>query len=137
MAFDRADYDALIKDKLREQAGRSLSRLELMRQGAVAGELLTGNAAWDAFLRYVQGAIDQTERQLATFQLAFTSPDLLDQSQLLRVKVDALRCSERISAWKAVMQLPKDLIEQGEQAQSLLERMEKIGGDDRGNSGEA
>ena len=132
MTFERAEYDELVKRKRCDDFERMLPKLEIMRQGAVAGELLTGNSTWDAFLRFVQGAIDTTQEQLDTLQRALASPDLLNQEQLLRTKVDALRCSERIAAWRAVIQLPKDLTEYGEQIDGLIARMEKIGGDDRG-----
>lgn len=136
MTYDRKDFERLIREKSKQRLEEMLPQLHLLRQGSVAAEILPGVPAWDTFLRYIQGAIETTEYQLATLQAALGSPDVLDQAQLLRIKVDALRCSERIQAWKAIIQLPKDLIEQGENAQGLLSRMERIDVDDRGSSSE-
>lgn len=137
MTFDRSEWEKLQETHRARHFEQMLPKLEIMRQGAVAAELLTGNAAWDAFLRYLQGAIETTREQLVTLQNALASPELLDQTRLLQTKVSALRCMERISAWEAAMQLPKELAEYGEQAADLVSRMEKISdGNDRRADGE-
>lgn len=131
MTFDRAEWEKARKENEEKRFRDLMPRLELMRQGAVAAELLTGNVAWDAFLRYLQGAIDVTREQMSALEKVLFAPDLVDQVRLLQVKVSVLRCAERIAAWEAVMQLPRELGDNGEIAASLVERMEKIGADDR------
>ena len=126
MTFDRSDFDELNKAKEQQQFKAMLPQLRMMQQAAVSAERLTGVPQWDTFLSYLQGAIETTQKQLATFEGALRSPDLLDPQKIMQCKVSALRCQERIMAWEAVLQLPKDLIELGEKAEALTDRLEKV-----------
>jgi len=134
MTFEREDFARLKQQAfLKDSHAKTTSRLTLIKQGAVVGESMTGVPAWDTFLSFVQGAIDTTREQLAALGDTLASPDVLDHDRLLQIKVSMIRCKERISAWEAIVKLPKDLIEHGEQTQSLLDRMEHTDGDNRGS----
>jgi len=125
VSFDRSDFDALNKEREKQRLEQLAPQLRLMQQAAILAELLPGVPAWDVFLSYIQGAVETTRAQAATLEAVLKAADLLDPQRLLEAKVSLLRCHERIAAWEAVIQLPKDLINQGDQAESLVSRMEK------------
>jgi len=131
MTFDLSDFRTLSKDLERKKIETIAPQLQLLKQGAVVAELLPGVPAWDTFLSYIQGAIDTTKGQYIALQDMLSSPSILDADKLLQIKVNALRCAERIAAWEAVLGLPKELIESGTKATDLLTRMETLHADDR------
>ena len=130
MTFDLSDFKTLSKDLERKRVETIAPQLQLLKQGAVVAELLPGVPAWDTFLSYIQGAIDTTREQYAALQGMLTSPGILDMERLLQIKVNAIRCAERIAAWEAVLGLPKELIESGAKTTDLLTRMETLHADD-------
>ena len=89
-------------------------------------ELLTGDEIWDMFLTYIQGSIETTNAHLRAFDDALADPDLVDDHEIRRIRISAIRCRERISAWQAVVELPKDLKKLGEDAKGLVERLDSI-----------
>lgn len=99
-------------------------RYELIRQAAVRTELLMGSSEWNSFLGYIQGAIEETEVQRDSLIELISDPLMVDHDQIMRAKIALSGCKERIAAWNAVIELPKDLIEAGNKAKGLLERME-------------
>ena len=131
MSFDLSDFKALNKDLEKKRIETITPHLLILKQGVVVAELLPGVPAWDTFLSYIQGAIDATREQYAALQGMLASPSILDTDRLLQIKVNALRCAERIAAWEAVLGLPKELIEIGTKAADLLTRMETLHADDR------
>ena len=100
-------------------------RLELLRQAAVRTELLTGNSEWDSFLGYIQAALEETEFQRKNLFSAISDPLCVDHNAIMQIKIAIAECKGRIDAWQAVIELPKDLIEAGDKAKGLLERMTK------------
>ena len=101
--------------------------LEQMRQEAVKADLLTGEATWDHFLTLIQGAIETTREQMVAFQRQLGDSDTFEHHEMIRLKTQALLCGERIKAWEVVMTLPKDIMERGEKAETLLGRLENVG----------
>lgn len=99
--------------------------LEMLRQTAIRTELLTGSPEWDSFLGYAQAAMEETEAQLQGWIVFITNPVIVDRDQIMQAKIALAECKGRIDAWKAVIELPKDLIETGNKAKGLLERMAK------------
>ena len=100
-------------------------RLELLRQAAIRTELLTGSSEWDSFLGYIQAALEETEFQRKNLLSAIADPLCVDHNTIMQMKIALAECKGRIDAWQAVIELPKDLIEAGDKAKGLLERMTK------------
>ncbi len=98
---------------------------EMARQSAVRVELLTGDSHWDSFLSYIQAAQDETEAQLQSLIQLISNPIVVDHDRIMQAKIGLAECKGRIDAWQAVIELPKDLIEAGNKAKGLLERMTK------------
>lgn len=127
MQRDLGEHRRSVAEKHNEQAAAFyLRHLKMAQRAAVHADLLTGVAEWDRFLTYIQGAIEQTEAQRDTFLATLSDPHLVDDVETRRVRMAVIACNERIGAWKVVIELPKDLLRQGEQAKSLLERTEKV-----------
>ena len=52
------------------------------------------------------------------------SPHMVAPDDIMRLKIAIISCRARLSAWDAVISLPRDIKEHGEKARSLLDRME-------------
>lgn len=124
MTYERSEYAAQVAEKQTAQMNGQRSNLEVMYQQAVRGELLTGDEHWDAFLTYIQSAIDHTQKQAEGYRSALEAPNMVDANEIMATKISLIAANNRIVAWNAVLQLPKDLKEQGEKAQDLLSRLD-------------
>ncbi len=122
-SISRRDFDDLARIKQAREKEAQAQNLRSFVAAATPAELVTGYKEWDAYLNLLQGAIEQTEKVKANLSVQMEAPELTDAVQLLRVKVELIRCSERITAWQAAMRLPKDLIEGKAHAESLLEEL--------------
>ena len=100
-------------------------RFELMRQVAIRTELLTSSPVWDSFLGYIQAVMEGTEAQRKSLIELLSDPLVVDHACIMQAKIALAECKGRIDAWQAVIELPKDLIEAGDKAKGLLERMTK------------
>ena len=123
----RDEWEGRVATGKREKAKDVRPQLEGLRQAAVKAELLTGNEHWDWFLSYIQDAIKTTEGHLAGFQTVMADPKTVSHESLLEAKIGIAECNARISAWRVVMELPRDFISMGKQAKDLIERLD---GDD-------
>ena len=102
-------------------------RLELLRQAAIRTELLTGTPDFDSFLGYIQAAMEGTEGQRESLVELLSDPLVVDHARIMQAKIALAECKGRIDAWQVVIKLPKDLIQAGDKAKGLLERMSKEG----------
>ena len=100
-------------------------RLELLRQAAIRTELLTGSPDFDSFLGYIQAAMEGTEAQRKSLIELLSDPLVVDHVRIMQAKIALAECKGRIDAWQTVIELPKDLIEAGDKAKGLLERLDK------------
>ncbi|HDY66110.1 MAG TPA: hypothetical protein ENH84_07770 [Phycisphaerae bacterium] len=100
------------------------SDLKMIQQAAVKAELLTGDPVWDLFLTYLQHALEETETYRQRAQDMLTHPNTVDHNIMLQAKIALAESTSRASILEAVISLPKDLIELGSEANSLLERAE-------------
>ena len=108
------------------KAENVLRRLGTLHRAAVQTELLTGNPHWDEFLGYIQAAVEEAERQRDGFMEALDDPNIVDDAQVRKLRNARLACNERIGAWRAVMELPKDLLENKSEIKALMDRMENV-----------
>ena len=98
--------------------------VKMIQQAAVKAELLTGDPVWDLFLTYLQFALEETEVYRESAQNILIHPNTVDHSSMLQAKIALAESTSRASILKAVISLPKDLIQMGKDAESLLERAE-------------
>ncbi len=93
-------------------------------QAGLAAESVTGNPVWDRLLQIIQHGIEKAEEHHAAYLVQFESPDLVDPVELQRLKINVVICAERIKAWKAIVSLPRELMENAAKAIDLAERMD-------------
>jgi hypothetical protein len=98
--------------------------VKMVQQAAVKAELLTGDPVWDLFLTYLQHTIEETEAYRQNAQNVLVHPSTVDHHEMLQAKIALAECNSRIDILRAVISLPKDLIEMGTKAKGLLEREE-------------
>jgi len=121
MTADRDDFIALMK---RANRGVAVKQppvdLRAIQQAAVQAEYLTGSEYWDIFLRYIQSAVDRSKGIENQLMETLASAQMVEHTQWLKTKIALLECRARVEAWESVMQLPKDLIDNGGRADELL-----------------
>jgi len=123
MTFEREQYRNLMAKKKAEGQGPPRPVLEILAQAELNAANLTGDPTWDIFLSYIQAAIERTEAEIGTTEILLGSPEVVEIADLMRLKIQLARLKERVSAWNAVISLPKDIQIEGEKAKTLLERM--------------
>ncbi|MEE8607201.1 MAG: hypothetical protein V3S55_06345 [Nitrospiraceae bacterium] len=124
MRVDREQYAELVRKKANGQDNRV--HLEALVQAEVKAEHVTGDPHWDTFLSYIQAAIEKHEDELVSLTTMLESPDMMNTDDMMNCKIAVIRRRERISAWKSVIGLPRDIKEHGEKAKALLDVMEDI-----------
>ena len=95
-----------------------------MAQAAVAMEDLTEQPMWDLFLRYLKAAQEQWRGERGALVDMLVQSDSMAEGTILGVRFKIARLDERIRVVDAIIGLPKDLIGKGENAKSVVERME-------------
>ena len=124
MRVDREQYAELVRKKSNGHDNRV--HLQALVQAEVKAEHITGDPGWDTFLSYIQAAIEKHEDELISLKAMLESPDMMNSDDMMNCKIAVIRRRERISAWNAVIGLPKDIKEHGEKAKALLDVMEDI-----------
>ena len=123
MTFEREQYRELMAKKKGDGQQSPRPVLEILAQAELNAANLTGDSTWDIFLSYIQAAIERTEAEIKTTETLLGSPEVVEIPDLMRLKIQLARLKERVSAWNAVISLPKDIKIEGEKAKTLLERM--------------
>lgn len=127
MTFDKKDHDELLERKRLTKDADGLARhARLMEQAAVSAKALTGDQKWDIFLQNIQATIQAAEVERDGFEAILTNPNVVSHDQLILAKIGLAEVTSMIRTCRAVLDLPKDIIAHGEQARSLLERMETV-----------
>lgn len=131
---DISDYRAFLKKAEEAGEGRRVGNaardLRYLTQAEVAAKDLTGQPAWDLFLRYLRGALEESERQLQELGRALVGPGPIDAGQLYELRVRGARLDERIRTIEAMVGMPTDVINMGEKAKNLLDRLGEKNGRD-------
>ncbi len=98
-------------------------QLFMLSQAVVEAGNLTGVVQWDRFLSYLAAGAETCQQQAEALREKIADPLVVDHTEIMRLKISLEGWIQRGFAFDAVMGLPKDLLEIGEQARSLLERM--------------
>ena len=117
------EFKARTGDKKAEREAAHRPQLQMLARAEVNSRALTGDPLWDTFLSYLQAAVEQTEAQRDTFTATISDPKVVNGDQIMMAKTGLAECTGRLEAWNAVISLPKDLIEMGQEAKTLLDRL--------------
>ena len=121
------DRDQVTELRRRQQNGKDADSkllLQSLSQAQIKAEHVTGDPDWDTFLSYIQSAVENHEAEIAELKTMLESPHMVAPDDIMRLKIAIISCRARLSAWDAVISLPRDIKEHGEKARSLLDRME-------------
>ena len=121
------ERDQVTELRRRQQNGKDADSkllLQSLSQAQIKAEHVTGDPDWDTFLSYIQSAVENHEAEIAELKTMLESPHMVAPDDIMRLKIAIISCRARLSAWDAVISLPRDIKEHGEKARSLLDRME-------------
>ena len=108
------------EDAKLERQGRELT---MMTQAAIDMKIMTGYTEWDKYLSYLQEFVNQTKAKQAEFERTLNDPMLVDHGPMLQAKIAARECAAVVTALTGAMELPVDIINNGDKAKGLIERM--------------
>lgn len=126
MPFDKSQFLATVAERAQE---RNASLMPVLRQlqavAPVMQSLLTGSDAWDRYLTYLQGYIEQASAAKIRAQSKMSDPMVWDAHDLTKLKSDILIADAMIDAWRAAIELPKSLINGATEAGKTIARFEE------------
>lgn len=120
MAFDRSDYEALLRRTLEQNRESQRAEHARVQQAAVAIENLTGHPTWDYFLSRLQARREQllSEREQYASELLSERVDSIGQSY---AKVMYRSATAAIEALDFVLALPKQMIDAAQESKATLD----------------
>ena len=126
MAFDRNEFLANVTERAQERNAALMPALrQLQAVAPVMQTLLTGSDAWDRYLTYLQGYIEQAGAAKVRAQAKMSDPMVWDAHDLTKLKSDILIADAMIDAWKAAIELPRSLINGATEASKTISRFEE------------
>jgi hypothetical protein len=124
MNFDRKEFNDQVTRIEKRRHRENKPQLQAIHHAALRTQHVTGTPVWDDFLRYIEGAIEQTRDQLQGWEAKLVDPGVVSDDDMRLAKMQAIICRERIRAWEAVIALPKQLHDAGAEAKSILDTLE-------------
>ncbi len=129
MTFSREDYAQSLKEgreKAHSNGRHSLQDISMVMQAGLSAESVTNHPDWDRFLSMIQAAIEKTDEQRQGYRELLESSALVDPNEIQKIRVQLIICNERISAWKVVIDMPKELMSNAADAIDIMERMPSV-----------
>ena len=120
------NVDEFLEDRKNGQQAESKAQrkqLVMLAQAVVEAENMTGVPEWDRFLSYVSAASEACGERAAALRDRIADPSVVGHDEIMQLKISLEGWIQRGLAFDAVIRLPKDLMEVGEDARELLERM--------------
>src|SRR3990167_1125506 len=122
LSFDRKGFEELTRQR---SAGRSAQTsqpaLHLLAQAAVPAAVLMADPNWSVYQQMLQAAVDRTIANRLRLADTLASPAGSTYEQMTRIKHLMAECDGLIAAWKTAISLPRDLVENAERAQKVLD----------------
>jgi|TARA_Y100000310_G_scaffold21356_3_gene20640 hypothetical protein len=118
----QADQARLAEAQGRPRARGQLTQgdLQLLIQAEVSAEAMTGHPDFDRFLSYLQNAVVICEQKIAYLQTQLNDPMVVNADEIMGIKAMLTDANARKEAWQAAINLPKDIMENGENARELI-----------------
>ncbi len=124
MSESLQDFKARTRSARGRREAARRPQFEMLAQAAVKTADLTGDDRWDWFLSLLQAAVEHTEAQRDAFAEVIQDLKTADYEAIMAAKTGLAECKGRINAWNATISLPKDLIEMGREAKTILDRLD-------------
>jgi len=126
MAVDRQDFEGLKARSMATVRPHDTGSLRVIERDALQAQHLTSLPSWDRFLTYLQAALQRLERVRSGAQAKLNAIGVVDHGSLIAAKMELHVADGQIELLESIMSMPKEIIEHGDKARDLLE---KIGGD--------
>jgi hypothetical protein len=94
-------------------------------QEVVRLDALTGDPAWDYFLRYLAASAKAATRHRDNEFAKLRDPMLVNDDEIAKCKVKVAMVDERLRVLEELLLLPKMLKENGEKARAIIAEMER------------
>ena len=119
MAYERTDYDELLKRKLGDRVELQRTTLErVVGTGALMDDL-TGRPEWDFFLQAVAEMKEAADALVDQVNEILLGPET-DQNTLMSAKIARATAVATSEAYESVMKIPKAIIETAHSAKKVL-----------------
>jgi len=126
MGFDREEYRQQIAGKAKERITADAKNLHMIERAALDAVAVTSDPHWDLYLSYLQNAIEETKGQKARLMEKLGDSRVVESAEIMHLKLHIAECTGMLNAWIVARDLPKELMENGDKARSLLEKVEEI-----------
>lgn len=124
MSYDKGEFLAKVKEKAEQRQSQMIPAVRALQAvGVIMAKVTTGSDDWNRYLSFLQGQIDKTRGRRDAAQAKLNDPAIWDGQQMTKLKSDILQADAMIAAWEFAMQLPKALIDGGEEATEFLNKL--------------
>jgi hypothetical protein len=124
MDRSRRDHKDWLKDNPSPREARSRSpdqqSLRMIEQASVSVSAMTGNPDWDRFLSYLQRGVEISQQQADGVKERLCDPGVYNAESIIGLKIALAAAEARTQAWQAAINLPRDIIENGDKAAELI-----------------
>lgn len=107
-------------ERNKSEAPKDQVDIRLAIRAAVHAENLTSNEIWNQFLGYLQGGLEECRKRLETYRDRLLSPYVVDQQEILLIKIAIADLEGQTKAVEWIIELPKSILETGEIARKLF-----------------
>lgn len=125
MGIDRRDFDALTKryDIAPTLQKSDVGSLRVIERDALQAQHLTSQPSWDRFLTYLQAALQRLDLVRQSAQAKLNAIGVVDHHSLISAKLELHVAEAQIELLESIMSMPKEIIENGDKARDLLEKI--------------
>lgn len=120
---DIEDYRELVGRKKKEKINGERWNLQFLAQAQVRQNNLTGNPDFDRFLSYIQATVESLQEKSKSYEAMLCDPMLVNHDRIMEIKIAKTGVDNMIGALVAVMELPRQIMEVGEQAKEKLKSL--------------
>jgi hypothetical protein len=124
MRYERKHYREIVEESKAERLAEAKTEARRMAQATPEMEKLTGDPHWNLFLQLLQGQVEETEQQLEQMR-EMLGLHSMPADSLVELNTRVAACRSRIFTLREVMDLPKQLMEQGQEALGWLKATEQ------------
>lgn len=122
---DREDFDTRVASLAHESVRKNKQNLQIIQRAALSAAQITGDEHWDFFLSIVNEKIKSKQAKLDEEAEKLKTSDIFDPEEMINQKLVVRLLGREVEALRWVTELPKKLMEQGDQADELLGTIEE------------
>lgn len=109
--------------KTKSDAADDIHKIKLAMQASVSADLLMKDENWDAYLRYIQYAIEKIQEGIDMRKEQLEDPRVVDQNMIMQLKISLADLKGQLLALQWTLELPSSIKETGKLARNLHEKV--------------